>query len=111
MTPKVSTNPLWALPEDRARDFALEYLRAIGWRCEEPSSNGEEFTITEVAKILGQQPSTVAARLHHPDCPPAPRRLGPKGRLLAITMTPELEAWLDRPVRQGRHDAGDCAAV
>lgn len=106
MISKVSANPLLGRPEREAVALSAEYLRALGWRCEEPRRNGEEFTLAELGKLLGKGETTLLKRLRHPDCPAAARRLSPTGRLLSIVMTPELEAWLDRPLQPGRRLAG-----
>ncbi len=101
MKPLVANNPLHGLPETLATVIAVEYLRALGWRCEETGCDGEEFEIGELADLLGVKASLVGVRLHHPGCPPARRRCGPTGRVLSVVMTPELEAWLSIPKQPG----------
>jgi len=102
MTPKVATNVLAGLPVESAIAASAQFLRAHGYAVTEPKRNGEEFTIGELCAIFDLPHSTLAKRLSHADCPPSFRRLGSKGRILSIALTPDLEAWLAKPLQPGR---------
>lgn len=103
MTPKLASNVLMELPVEQAIAAAVQYLRAHGYAIMAPGANvGEEFTVGELCAVLGLPHATLHKRLAHPHCPPAPRRLGPRGKTLAVTLSPALEAWLSKPKQPGR---------
>lgn len=102
MTPQLATNLLMGLPPEQAIAAAAEYLRARGYAVTAPDRLGDERTVGELCARFGIGYGTMHQRLHHPECPPSFRRLGEKGRILGVVLTPALAVFLSTPKQPGR---------
>jgi len=102
MTPKLAGNVFLGLPTLQAIAAAGEFLRGHGYTVTPPGLALDEHSIGDLCRRFGLAHATIHKRLHHPSCPRTFRRLGPHGRIVAISLSPELAAWLARPKQPGR---------
>lgn len=102
MTPKLASNVLLGLPTLNAIAEAGAFLRAHGFTVTPPGMSLDEHSIGALCRRFGLGHGTIHKRLHHPRCPRTFRRLGPRGRIVAICLSPELETWLSQPRQPGR---------
>jgi hypothetical protein len=92
---------------DEARNWAVDLLRAGGFRVElacvvEPLVTPAELRRLHAPHLGG---TAMCNRLTAADCPPFEARRGPSGRIIKLRASPELVAWVSRPLEAGkRHD-------
>jgi hypothetical protein len=91
--------------EDQATNWAIDWLRSRGFSITRPADAihaGEKMSPGELRRRVGLKSAAFHKRLYHSRCPIYRAEYGPSMRLLWILATPELLAWLGRPLAPGK---------
>jgi hypothetical protein len=88
---------------DTATHLAIAYLRQQGYSVTPPQTQGM-VRPAELGKMAGSGLTSTALwrRLHHVNCPPYEKILGPGGRLTWLKPNPALVSYIAQPKRRGQ---------
>lgn len=85
--------------EPHVVQLAVQLLQERGWVCIPPDqAQGELLSPAAAGRKVGLKPSALWRRLNSSKCPPYYGERGNTGRLLRLKLTPEVEAFLRRPL-------------
>jgi len=100
----MSTKPPVHTDEGEVIRLAIHILQTHGWVCLPPKdAPGHMLTPQDVAKRCDLRANTLHRRIYSASCPAFYAEYGSTGRILRIKFTPELEAYLRRPVKRRIH--------
>lgn len=81
---------------------AIAHLHKLGYTIRLAESS-EWITPGQFQRRLGLKSATFSKRLHHPDAPDFPRRMGEAGqRITKLQVTDALAFWMALPLAQGK---------